>query len=236
VATDRIHREALSENAHPLPASGEVAVWDVFVRFAHWTLALAFFVAYLTEDEVLTVHVWAGYLVGVLVAVRIAWGFIGLQHARFDDFIYRPIIVLGYLRDLLLARAKRYMGHSPAGGAMVIALLMFLAATTVTGLIVYAEEEGRGPLAALYTQGITSTTPQAQGEVAEDGEQGEEREGESASLEEVHEVIANITLALVVLHILGVILASFVHHENLVRAMITGRKRAEQASIHEKNR
>jgi cytochrome b len=42
----------------------------------------------------------------------------------------------------------------------------------------------------------------------------------------MHELIANITLALIVIHILAVVLASFAHHENLVRAMITGYKRS----------
>ena len=49
----------------------------------------------------------------------------------------------------------------------------------------------------------------------------------SKSLEEVHEVIAYGALALVGLHVLGVIVASMEHRENLIKAMITGRKRAD---------
>ena len=43
-------------------------------------------------------------------------------------------------------------------------------------------------------------------------------------LEELHEGAANTMLALVAVHVLGVVVGSRLHHENLVRAMVTGRK------------
>jgi cytochrome b len=181
--------------------SSRVYVWDPFVRLFHWALVVAFTVAYLTEDDFLKVHVWAGYVVGGLVVARIVWGFVGPAHARFADFIYSPAETLRYVRDLLLLRAERHLGHSPGGGAMVLLLLVLLAATVTTGLVVYGGEQQAGPLAGLFTKGT----------------------GES--VEEVHELLANITLALILAHIAAVILASFVLRENLVRAMVTGYKR-----------
>lgn len=46
--------------------------------------------------------------------------------------------------------------------------------------------------------------------------------------EDIHELIAYILLALVAVHILAVIVMSFLTRDNLVRAMITGSKRAER--------
>lgn len=195
-----------------------IRVWDVFVRLFHWSVAVGFFVAYFSEDA-LTLHVWAGYVVGALVVLRIVWGFIGPEHARFSSFIYPPGTVLRYLWDLLLGRARRYLGHSPGGGAMVLLLLIGLLGTVGTGLELYAIEENAGPLAALVSSG--SPPGQAEGEEAYEG-----AEGSGEFWEEFHEVLANLMLVLVVLHVAGVLLASYVHRENLTRAMVTGRKRA----------
>lgn len=180
----------------------EVYVWDPFVRLFHWTLVIAFTVAYLlTDEDVIKIHVWSGYVVGALVVARVIWGFVGPEHARFTDFVYAPGASLRYVRDLILFKAERHLGHSPGGGAMVVTLLVFLAATVITGLVVYGGDQQAGPLAGMFTK-----------------EFGESFEG-------VHELIANITLALVLAHISAVILASFVFRENLPRAMFTGYKR-----------
>jgi cytochrome b len=218
--------------------AGRIRVWDMFVRIAHWALVAGFFVAYFTEDELLPVHVWAGYLVGAIVILRVIWGFAGPEHARFSDFMYSPGKVFGYLGGLLRRSAARYLGHSPAGGAMVILLLISLAGTVWSGLTVYAYDQGAGPLAGVLVGGTAASGG------GSEAEEGAAREGSSRGVnaaggnnavgaqeeywEELHEFFANLTLVLVALHIAGVLVASLVHRENLPWAMVSGYKRKPQ--------
>ena len=215
-----------------------VRIWDPFVRVFHWTVVVAFFIAYTTEDDLLTPHVWAGYALGGLLVLRTVWGLLGPKHARFSDFIYAPGTVNEYLRALVRFRARRYLGHSPAGGAMVLALMLGLAATIWTGLEFYADSEGKGPLASqgLAFAATATAAPVGQApriQLASGDENGEEEHGDHENeresvWEELHEALAHLTFVLVILHVAGVALASLAHRENLVRAMVTGLKKAEE--------
>jgi cytochrome b len=180
-----------------------IKVWDPLVRVFHWTLVATFLIAYITEEDFLGPHVWAGYLLLAAIAVRLVWGFVGTRHARFSDFVTSPLTALRYIKDTLRLKAKRYIGHNPAGGWMIVVMLVSLVATGVTGLLVYGAGEHAGPAAGLF---------------AASGDSWEK------PLEEVHEFFANFTLFLVVIHLAGVLLESIIHKENLVAAMISGEK------------
>lgn len=201
-----------------------VPVWDILVRIFHWSLVLAFFIAYLTEDDLEDLHIISGYTVLGLITFRVIWGFIGSRYARFSNFIYSPKEIMAYLSSLMTDKPKHYLGHNPAGGAMILALLFSLFATTITGLKVYGVE-GHGPLA---DNGIeVSIISKAYADDDEHEGKHEKNKEEEEFWEEIHEFFSNFTLLLVFLHIAGVIVASRVHGENLVRAMITGKKEEE---------
>lgn len=208
-------------NANNPQAGGTVRVWDRFVRVFHWTLVAAFTAAYfLSDDETLTLHTWAGYTVASLVLARIVWGFVGPRHARFTDFVYRPSTVLAYFKDLLLFRAKRYLGHSPAGGTMTVALLISLLLTTFSGMAYYGTRQDTDAVATFVSRDVIGLEP-----VAPALYKGKMRDRGDRDVKELHETFANITIFLIFAHIGGVVLASFVHRENLPRAMVTGDKR-----------
>lgn len=203
--------------------SAMIAVWDPLIRIGHWVLVGGFAIAYLTEGEPEWLHSWAGYAVAATVALRVVWGFVGPERARFASFVTTPVKGLRYLRALLHGGAPRHVGHSPAGGLMTVALLAMLAATSWTGMILYAQEDNAGPLAPWYGATVEAAAPQATALRHDDDD--DHHEGRGDSVEDLHAVLSNVTLALIVLHIAGVMLASRVHGENLPRAMIDGRKR-----------
>jgi cytochrome b len=171
-----------------------VKVWDPAVRIFHWSLVASFAVAWLSGDELERLHIWAGYAAAALVAFRLIWGLAGSRYARFVQFVRAPGDVADYLGDMARGRERRYLGHNPAGAAMIVALIAGLIGVCVTGW--------------MYTI---------------DAFWGVEW------VEETHEVLANALLILVGLHVAGVVVASLRHHENLIRAMVTGRKRGPSA-------
>ncbi len=184
----------------------KIKVWDPVIRIFHWTLVSTFLIAYITEEDFLSLHVWAGYVLLAAVAVRLAWGFIGTRHARFSDFVTSPSTAIQYAKDTLQLKAKRYLGHNPAGGLMIVIMLASLVITGISGLLLYGAEDQAGPFSAWFIA---------------DSDFWEE------ALEETHEFFANFTVFLVVIHLAGVLVESVLHKENLVSAMLSGDKRAD---------
>jgi cytochrome b len=190
-------------------SNDSVRVWDPFIRIFHWGLVLSFLLAYVTEEDILSIHTLAGYVVVGLLSLRIIWGFIGTRYAKFSEFAYSPSAIYQFLVETGKFRAPRYLGHNPAGGAMIFMLIASLIMTSISGLVVYGAAEQAGPLA-----GMMSGFPMFF----------------SGLSEEIHEFFANFTLLLVILHVGGVLLESLIHRENLVLSMITGRKRASNST------
>lgn len=191
-------------------AQTKTLVWDRFVRFFHWSLVITFALAYWSAKAGKhELHAWLGYFLVVLVLARLVWGMIGSFHARFSNFVHSPTIVLRYLKAIATNHPRRFLGHNPAGGIMVVALLATLVCITFTGLTVLAVIDFDGPLVDLLK-------PMS--------------DQQAFAAWSFHAYAVNIILGLVGLHLLGVLVASIQHKENLVRAMITGYKDHDEAS------
>lgn len=189
----------------------QTKIWDIFIRIFHWSLLATFAITYLAEDDFPTLHVYAGYTMGALIVLRLIWGFIGSRHARFSSFVVKPSAVITYMKEVVQFRARRYLGHNPAGGAMVVALLTSLSMTLLFGLLTFGAAEFSGPFAGLAS-GVSDSSANV--------------------FKELHEFFANFTVLLVALHVFGVLITSFQHEENLVRSMLSGYKRITQNEKH----
>jgi len=165
-----------------------VKVWDPLVRILHGGMIACVVVAWLITEG--RVHDGAGYTLLALIIVRIVWGFVGPERARFANFIRAPLSVARYARLVLAGREPRHLGHNPLGGWMILALLATGAAVSVSGVV--------------YTT---------------DAFWGVEW------VERIHVFLAELLLVLAAVHVAGVIFTSIRQRENLVAAMLHGKKR-----------
>lgn len=183
-----------------------VKVWDLFIRCFHWSMVLGCVTAFISgELHAATLHEFVGYALCVLLAARVYWGFKGSEHACFRSFIFPPSEVLAYVRAMFKGHPKHYFGHNPAGALMVFILIGLLALLIASGLLTLGTIDFGGPLTFLANRLSDET---------------------SYASRHLHEILANVGFALVLLHVLGVAMGSIQHNENLVRAMLTGKKKS----------
>lgn len=188
------------------PQSDTVRVWDPFVRIFHWSVVALVSAAYYTaewgQNET---HLLLGYGLAGLITLRLIWGVIGTPYARFHRFIHGPAAVKRYWLSIRAGKPEHYLGHNPLGAWMVFALLGALVTLSVTGLILAGGLEYEGP----FLSWVWSWS-----------------DAQIYRIEALHQWCVYGLFALVPLHIVGAIMASRQHRENLIKAMITGRKRS----------
>ncbi|WP_234573517.1 cytochrome b/b6 domain-containing protein [Rhodohalobacter sp. 614A] len=171
----------------------KTTVYDWPTRIFHWLFAFLFLGAYLIaeivddENPVFTLHMLAGLTIGFILILRIIWGFIGTTYARFSSFKLNPIEFIQYLKDAVVAKTKRYLGHNPASSYAALVMFICAAGLAITGV--------------MMTSG-----------------------GESDFYEETHELLANIFLITVIVHVGGIIFHHLKHRDSLWSSMIDGKK------------
>jgi cytochrome b len=185
-----------------------ILVWDIPTRLFHWLLATSFAVAWLTSesDQWLSVHTFFGYLMLGLIGFRLIWGVTGGHYARFVSFAFSPKAGLIYVRGMWARSAARYVGHNPAGSQAVFLLLLLGLSVCLTGVFTQGGEEQQSVAAGALN--IAAGT----------------------MIKNAHEFTATLMLLLVLGHLAGVAIESWLHKENLPLSMMTGRKLAPDGS------
>ena len=182
-------------------------VWDAPTRLFHWTVVLLVIVSYTTVQlDRMDLHMLSGYATAALLLFRLAWGFIGSDTSRFSRFLKSPLAGLRHLAQFARREPDTEIGHNAAGGWMVLAMLACLGVQVGTGLFSNDDVLTKGPL-AYHVSKATSDW-----------------------LSHIHSVNFYVLLALIALHILAILAYAMLKRQDLVRPMVTGKKRLPAAT------
>jgi cytochrome b len=182
-------------------------VWDAPIRLFHWSLVLLFLLAYATSQlDWMNLHLLTGYAILALLLFRLVWGVVGSETARFASFVVSPMAGLRHLQHFREREPDTQVGHNAAGGWMVLILLALLTIQVGSGLFANNDGATEGPLMKFVSK------------------------PHSDLLSAVHSLMFDFLLAAVILHVLVVIAYAVVKKHDLVRPMITGKKRLPAAT------
>ena len=178
------------------PKTRQVKVWDILVRFTHWTVAAGIIANLFFTEDGSDLHVYVGYTVLGLVVVRLLWGLVGTRYARFTSFFPTPTRLKHHLSALSVRRVdEQHLGHNPLAAIMMLSLWAVIIGLGVTGYLMETDIFSHIQLL-----------------------------GNKDVLEEIHELLANSLYLLVPLHIFAAIAMSYWQRQNLIKSMITGKK------------
>lgn len=180
-----------------------ISVWDIPVRLFHWSLATSILMSFITAQiggNAMEWHKRIGYFVIGLIIFRVVWGFVGSYHARFKNFVYAPATVINYAKNLFKKDSAHYVGHNPMGGLSVVALIASVGLQTVTGLFSNDDILLEGPYASMVSKAF------------------------SDQMTRLHQLNSDLILILVGLHLSAIVFYAMFKKEQLIEAMLTGKK------------
>lgn len=183
----------------------EKRVWDLPTRLFHWMLVVTVSVGWWLGDNLsfnnIDWHFYLGYTTGGLIVFRIIWGFVGPGPSRLLPLFQSPKAVLTYGKTLSQRQPSGTAGHNPMGGYSVLLILATIAVQVSTGLFSEADDLfSEGPLASYASRDVILLCNY------------------------IHEIASEVLLVLIGLHIAVILFYRFWKRENLVTAMVTGRK------------
>ena len=161
-------------------------IWTLPTRAFHMIFAILIFICFITDDEdFITIHAIAGYLLLVPFFFRIGWGFFGPKYSKFKDF---PLS-FKKLKEFILStfdKKNSYIGHNPPASFVMLTMIIIIPIIVFTGALTFGAEESRGIFSAL---------------------------SENDFLKDIHEFFGNFMLFLIFIHLAGVVFDKLLHPE-----------------------
>jgi len=192
------------------------------VRLTHWSIVAGIVANALVTEEGSGAHIWVGYGLAAILGLRLLWGLIGPQEARFSAFPPSPSRAIAHVRDITAGRTHEHASHNPLGALMVYAIWGTMAVIIASGIAMAGIPDADAPRSDPKTAVELSSS-----EHEETGEEREEHEGEDEEegpLGEIHETAVNLLYVLILLHLAGVVFETRRSGRHIVMAMLPGRR------------
>ena len=185
-------------------------IWSLPTRIFHNLLIFLVLLVFITSDfdSLLKYHAIVGFTIGSLIIFRIAWGFLDVRYSKFKDFNFNLNDLKSYMFNIF-GDKKQYLGHNPASSWAIVAMFLFALLSILSGIVVYGIQEGMGILSFLNISMLKDID----------------------LFEDIHELAANSFMAIIFIHIAGVVIDRFLHNSKAVESMITGYKDGDNESL-----
>ena len=183
-----------------------IYVWSSVTRLFHWGLVASVITTFISAEfeSALLIHISAGATMGILLGLRIIWGFTGPKYSQFKNFNFHGIDLLHYFMKLFKDR-RPFIGHNPAASWATMALIILSFFTVLSGWVLLGAQESRGLFSFLA--------------------------GDEAWIERAfacHSFTKNAILLVAFVHVVGAVFEHFWHKTYVISSMVHGYKETDR--------